>query len=310
MRILFWGTPEFATPALRALIGEGYDVAAVVTQPDRAQGRSRSTVVPSPVKVVALEEGLDVFQPESPRSEEFVAQIRQLRPDLSIVVAYGHLLPRALVELPTDGTWNIHASLLPRWRGAAPIQAAILHGDSESGVTIMRMVQRMDAGPCLLQRAVTLSDAVTGGELTVRLSELGAQALIEALTLQTLGELNERPQDDALVTFAGKIERDSARLNWLDSGEQVSRAIRAFDPRPGAWSTLRGLDTKLFGATAMSHVRGDPGTVMNIDEHGALVACGAGGVRIGYIQPAGKRRMAALDLAQGGAIAEADVFSN
>ncbi len=310
MRILFWGTPEFAAPPLRALIGEGYDVAAVVTQPDRAQGRSRSTLVPSPVKVVAQEEGLDVFQPESPRDEDFVARIRDLQPDLSIVVAYGHLLPRFLVELPPHGTWNIHASLLPRWRGAAPIQAAILHGDPETGVTIMRMVQRMDAGPCLLQRAVTLNDAVTGGELTMRLSELGAQALIEALTLQALGELNQRPQDDALVTFAGKIDRDSALLNWKDSGEQVARAIRAFDPRPGAWSRLRGIDTKVSGATAITDVRGDPGTVVNVDEHGALVACGAGGVRIGYFQPAGKRRMAALDLAQGGGVSESDVFSS
>jgi methionyl-tRNA formyltransferase len=310
MRILFWGTPEFATPALRALVGEGYDVAAVVTQPDRAQGRSRSTLVPSPVKSVALDEGLMVWQPESPREESFVAQVRELKPDLSIVVAYGHLLPRELVELPTRGTWNIHASLLPRWRGAAPIQAAILHGDAESGVTIMRMVQRMDAGPSLLQRAVTLNDSVTGGELTMRLSELGAQALIEALTLHALGELNEQPQDEALVTFAGKIDRGSALINWTDSAEQASRVIRAFDPRPGAWTTLRTVDTKLFGATAIHGVRGDPGSVVNIDEHGALIACGSGAVRVGYIQPAGKRRMAALDLAQGGGLSESDVFAN
>ncbi|MBL8983919.1 MAG: methionyl-tRNA formyltransferase [Gemmatimonadetes bacterium] len=307
MRILFWGTPEFATPPLRAIIGEGHDVVGVVTQPDRPQGRSRSTLVPSPVKVIALEEGIPVFQPEQPRDPAFLETVRALAPELSVVVAYGHIISRALIELPTFGTWNIHASLLPRWRGAAPIQAAILAGDEESGVTIMRMVPRLDAGPILLQAPTPLMPDETGGELTERLSELGALALIEALTLASLGSvLAERQQDEALVTYAPKLDREAARIRWNTPGIEVARAVRAFDPRPGAWTTLRGIDTRLTGVTVIPDASGEPGTILAIEEHGALVACATGAVRIGYLQPAGKRRMAALDLAQGRQVAVGD----
>lgn len=310
MRILFWGTPEFATPPLRALLGEGHDVIGVVTQPDRPQGRSRSTLVPSPIKVIAEEEGIPVFQPAQPRDPEVLETLRALAPDLSVVVAYGHILSRAIIELPTMGTWNIHASLLPRWRGAAPIQAAILAGDSESGVTIMRMVPRLDAGAILLQAPTPLLPDETGGELTERLSELGALALIEALTLASLGPaLTETPQDESRVTYAPKIDRDSARLRWTAPAVEVARAIRAYDPRPGAWTTLRGVDTRLSGVTLVPDAAAEPGTVLAIEEHGALVACGSGGVRIGYLQPAGKRRLAALDLAQGRQLSTADVLS-
>ena len=310
MPILFWGTPEFATPPLRALLGEGHDVIGVVTQPDRPQGRSRSTLVPSPIKVIAEEEGIPVFQPAQPRDPEVLETLRALAPDLSVVVAYGHILSRAIIELPTMGTWNIHASLLPRWRGAAPIQAAILAGDSESGVTIMRMVPRLDAGAILLQAPTPLLPDETGGELTERLSELGALALIEALTLASLGPaLTETPQDESRVTYAPKIDRDSARLRWTAPAVEVARAIRAYDPRPGAWTTLRGVDTRLSGVTLVPDAAAEPGTVLAIEEHGALVACGSGGVRIGYLQPAGKRRLAALDLAQGRQLSTADVLS-
>ena len=310
MRILFWGTPEFATPPLRALLGEGHDVIGVVTQPDRPQGRSRSTLVPSPIKVIAEEEGIPVFQPAQPRDPEVLETLRALAPDLSVVVAYGHILSRAIIELPTMGTWNIHASLLPRWRGAGPIQAAILAGDSESGVTIMRMVPRLDAGAILLQAPTPLLPDETGGELTERLSELGALALIEALTLASLGPaLTETPQDESRVTYAPKIDRDSARLRWTAPAVEVARAIRAYDPRPGAWTTLRGVDTRLSGVTLVPDAAAEPGTVLAIEEHGALVACGSGGVRIGYLQPAGKRRLAALDLAQGRQLSTADVLS-
>ena len=311
MRILFWGTPEFATPALRAIIGEDHEVVAVVTQPDRPQGRSRSTLVPSPVKVVAEAEGIPVLQPEKPRGEEFMAQLRALAPDLSIVVAYGHILLREVIDLPRDGTWNIHASLLPRWRGAAPIQAAILAGDEETGVSIMRLVPRLDAGPVLLQAPTPIAADETGGELTERLAELGALAVIEALTLHALGgALTERPQDEALVTYAGKVDREGARLDFTRPGSEVARAIRAWDPRPGAWTTLHGTDTKCFGGAAAPDASGDPGQVLQVDESGALVACGSGGVRIGYLQPAGKRRLAALDLVQGRGLAVGDTLGD
>jgi methionyl-tRNA formyltransferase len=197
VRIVFWGTSSFAVPALRALLGEGFDVAGVVTQPDRAVGRSRSTLVPSPVKSAALDEELPVFQPESPADEAFLTELRALEPELSIVVSYGHILRPSLIALPTLGTINVHASLLPALRGAAPIQGAIRAGLAETGVTVMRMVQALDAGPIMLQSRTPIARDETAGELETRLSELGALALVEALTLMSLGKLTETPQDDA-----------------------------------------------------------------------------------------------------------------
>lgn len=308
MRIVFWGTPEFATPPLRALIGEGYDVVGVITQPDKPQGRHRSTRTPPPVKVVALEEGIPVLQPEKPRGDEFLEQFRALAPDLSIVVAYGHILPQSVISLPSLGTLNIHASLLPRWRGAAPIQASILAGDTETGITIMRMVSKLDAGDIILQTPTPIPDDETFGELQLRLSELGALAIVEALTLMAFGSPDERAQDESLVTYAPKIEREHARIEWNRAHEEVSRVIRAYDPRPGAFTTLRGTELKLFGVRAAADAKGDPGTVLQIDESGALVACARGGVRVGYLQPSGKRRLAALDVMQGRGIAVGDVL--
>ena len=308
MRVLFWGTPDFATPALRALIGEGYDVVGVVTQPDRAQGRHRSQLVAPPVKQIALEEEIVVLQPERPRGEDFLQALRDLTPDVSIVIAYGELLPRAAIDLPRLGTLNIHASLLPRWRGAAPIQAAILAGDAETGVSAMRMVEQLDAGPVLLQAPTPILDDETAGELQLRLSELAALAAIETLALVSLGDAPEHAQDESLVTYAPKVDRESARVPWGESAEHVTRVIRAFDPRPGAHSTLRDVDVKLFGARRARDAHGDPGSVLAIDEGGMLVACGTEAARIAYVQPAGKRRLAALDWAQGRGVAAGDRF--
>ena len=308
MRVLFWGTPEFATPPLRALLGEGCDVVAVVTQPDKPQGRHRSSTVPPPVKLVALEEDIQVLQPERPRDPAFVSAVKEFAPDLSVVVAYGHILPKELIDLPPLGTLNIHASLLPRWRGAAPIQAAILAGDEESGVSIMRMVPALDAGPVILQARTPILDDETGGELTVRLSELGALAIVEAMTLIALGDSAGEPQVEAGATYAGKITREQARIDWTRPAVDVSRTIRAFDPVPGAFSTLRATEVKLFGARVAPDVQGDPGVVLGIDEMGLLVGCGDGGVRIAYAHPAGRRRLASLDWAQGRGVAAGDVF--
>ncbi len=310
MRILFWGTPEFATPALRAILGEGHDVVGVITQPDRPQGRSRSVLVPSPVKTVAIEEGIPVLQPEKPRGEEFMAQLRALSPDLSIVVAYGHILVREVIDLPPMGTWNIHASLLPRWRGAAPIEAAILAGDFESGVAIMHLVPKLDAGPVILSLPAPIAPDETGGELTERLAELGALGIIEALALASLGvPVSGTPQDESQVTYAPKIDREVARIRWTNDAQQVARTIRAFDPRPGAWTTLRGVDTKLSGVSVVSHTEAAPGLVLAVDEQGMLVGCGTDAVRIAYAQVAGKRRMAALDLAQGRQVVAGESFA-
>jgi methionyl-tRNA formyltransferase len=306
VRIAFFGTPDFATPALRALIGEGHDVVCVVTQPDRPQGRSRSTLVASPVKEVALEEGIPVLQPERPRGEEFLAQLKSYAPDLTVVVAYGHILRQDVIDLAPRGTVNIHASLLPRWRGAAPIQAAILAGDGETGVSIQRMVLKLDAGPVLHEVRVSLREDITAGELTEALSELGAAAIIEYLTLLELGGIRELPQDESLVTFASKIDREMARIDFRKPAADVSRTIRAFDPRPGAWGSVRETETRLFGARVLPDRRGDPGEVLEVGEMGMIVACGSGAVAVENVHPAGRRRVAALDWAQGRGVAAGD----
>ncbi|HET6702689.1 MAG TPA: methionyl-tRNA formyltransferase, partial [Gemmatimonadaceae bacterium] len=223
MRVLFWGTSAFASPSLRALVGEGFDVCAVVTQPDRPRGRSRSTLVPSPIKEIALAESVPVLQPEKPRGDEFLDELRALEPELSVVVSYGHILSKEIIDLPTLGTFNVHASLLPKLRGAAPIQAAIREGFIETGVTIMRMVPALDAGPIVLQARTPIAEDETAGELELRLSELGALALIEALTLISLGEATEREQNDEQATYAPKIERDMARISWDEGNGVVAR---------------------------------------------------------------------------------------
>jgi methionyl-tRNA formyltransferase len=236
VRVLFWGTPEFATPPLRALLGEGFDVAGVVCQPDRAVGRSRSKLEPPPTKLIAVEEGIPVLQPEKPRGDEkFFTAVRDIAPDISVVVAYGNLLSQELIDLPARGTLNIHASLLPAFRGAAPIQAAILAGVKDTGISIMRMIPKLDAGPVVHQLTTPMLDDETGGELTLRLSELGALALIEALALMEAGAATERAQDESLATYAPKIDRDTTRIDWSRPAAEVSRHVRAFDPKPGAW---------------------------------------------------------------------------
>lgn len=308
MRVLFFGTPDFATPPLRALVGEGHDVVGVVTQPDRARGRSRSQLDPSPVKVVALEEGIPVLQPERPRGEEFLDQVRALEPDISVVVAYGHILPQSLIELPPMGTLNIHASLLPQYRGAAPIQAAVRDGCAESGVTIMRMVPALDAGPVLLALATPIAADETAGELQLRLSELGAEALIEALMLLGEGQATEVAQNDALATYAKKIERDHARLDFNAPAARVSRIIRAYDPKPGAWALLRGQEVRLFGARMSDGSVGAPGEVVHAGDEGVVIACAEGAIRVLDAHPAGKRRVSAAEWVRGRGVVVGDRF--
>ena len=306
LRVVFWGTPEFATPPLRALIGEGFDVVGVVTQPDRPVGRSRSTLEPPAVKSVALEEGLPVLQPAKPRGAEFEAQLRDLRPDANVVVAYGHIIPKPILDLPPLGSFNVHASLLPELRGAAPIQGAILDGRTETGVTIMRMVPALDAGPIVLQVRTPVPDDETYGELQLRLSEVGALALVEAMTLVALGKAREEPQDDARATYAPKIDREAARIDWTRDAVAISRAIRAYDPKPGAFTRHRGGLLKLFGARILPDAGATPGTVVDISADGMVVACAQGAVRILQVQPAGKTPLAPEALARGRGISVGD----
>lgn len=309
MRVLFWGTSTFAVPSLRALLGEGFEVVAVVTQPDRAQGRSRSTLVASPVKEAAVADGVPVLQPEKPRGDVFLAELAAYEPDVSVVVSYGHILSRAIIQLPPLGTVNVHASLLPKLRGAAPIQAAIRDGFIETGVTIMRMVPELDAGPILLQARTPIAADETFGELELRLSELGALALVEALTLVAVGQSSERPQDHAAATRAGKIDRAMARIPWPDGCGVIARLIRAYDPKPGAYALLEGAEVKLFGARETDcgeHGGHHPGDVLAVDDEGMLVACGEGAVSIAFVQPAGRRRMTSGEWAAGRGVSAGD----
>lgn len=306
MRVLFWGTPEFAAVPLRALIGEGFEVVGIVTRPDKPQGRARKVTAP-PVKDIALEEKIPCFQPVSAKDPEFLDTIEAMKPDISVVVAYGNILTRRAIDIPAHGTLNIHASLLPALRGAAPIQAAIRQGLTETGITIMRMIPALDAGPVILQASVPILDDETYGELQLRLSELGAVAVIEALALLSVGEAIETPQDDSTATYAAKVTRDDARINWLLPAAEVAGAIRAYDPRPGAYTMVRGGTVKFYGprvVTAADYSDGqlEPGMVLAADT-GLIVACGDGALEIHDVQPSGKSRMTGQQWIRGRGVA-------
>ena len=307
MRVLFWGTPDFAVPPLAALLGEGLDVVGVVTQPDKPQGRSRSSVVASPVKTVALREDIPVLQPAKARDPQFIEEIRKLEPDISVVVAYGQILTKEVIDLPKQGTLNIHASLLPALRGAAPIQGAILAGLAETGISIMQMVPELDAGPVLHQVKTPIGPDETYGELALRLSELGALAIVEALALMSAGAATPKEQDPALVTHAPKVTRDAARIDWTQDATQVSRGIRAYDPRPAAFTVANGAEVKLFHPSLADGLSGNPGQVLEAGDE-LVVACEEGAVRISEVQPAGRRRMAAGDWTRGRAVAVGDIL--
>jgi len=296
VRVVFFGTPEFAVPSLEALLGEGFDVVAAVTQPDKPQGRSRSTAVPPPVKTAAEAEDVPVLQPERPSDPAFIERLRALAPDVGVVVAYGHILRRDLLALPRLGMINLHPSLLPELRGAAPVEWAILNGLQRTGVTIMRMDEGLDSGPILLQIPHDIDPEATGGELSEHLSEMGAQALVEALALFETG-LEPHPQEQARATYAPKLTRETAHIRWADPAERVARLIRALDPRPGAWTELDGREVKLFGARLVED-RGAPGEIRTTGD-GLRIATGQGAVQVGEVQPAGKARMAAAEWLRG-----------
>ncbi len=313
MRILFWGTPEFAVPSLRALQEEGHAVLAVVTQPDRPAGRGRQ-LRESPVKREAEREGIPVLQPENPRDEAFQAELQALEPDLSVVAAYGHILTDDVLALPRLGSVNVHASLLPALRGAAPVNWAIIHGHSHSGVTIMRMVRELDAGPILYRVATPLPDDISAGELYLMLSEMGATALIEALAQMEAGVLEETEQEHERATYAPKLARDDARVAWALDAEELQRWIRGCDPWPAAWSKLDDEPVQLFRPEVVEEDQetapsAAPGTVLRADaRHGLEVATGGGRLRIGEVKPAGKGRMPASAWIAGRGVAEGDRF--
>lgn len=293
MRVLFWGTPPFALPSLRALGGEGHEIVGVVTQPDRPAGRGRE-IRPSPVKRYAEEEGHPVFTPEEPRGEDFRERLAALEPEISVVVAYGHILRRPVLDVPEHGSINVHASLLPLLRGAAPVTWAIARGHETTGVTVMRMVEAMDAGPILLQLEEPIGSRETATELTARLAELGAEALVEALALMEAGAIEEREQEESRATYAPKVDRETAHVDWNADPVTVANWIRAMDRIPGAWARLDGVPVKLFSPLPLEGYEHDaePGRILVADpEDGLAVAVDGGAVDISEVQPAGKRRM-------------------
>lgn len=295
MKLIFAGTPEFAAAALRELIAAGHEIALVLTQPDRPAGRGMK-LKPSPVKAVALEHGLGVEQPASLRNDEAQQMLRDIGADLMVVAAYGLILPQAVLDIPTRGCLNIHASLLPRWRGAAPIQRAILAGDAETGITIMQMDVGLDTGDMLSIHPVAIADDETAATLHDKLAAEGARAIVS--TLAGLDGIAPLKQPEAGVTYAQKLSKAEALVDWSLPAEEVARAIRAYNPAPGAHTLLAGEALKLWMAGAEAG-QAEPGVIVAADADGVLVGCGSGLVRLSVLQAAGGKRLAARDFVAG-----------
>lgn len=297
LRLLFAGTPDFAVPSLRALIASGRTPLAVLTQPDRVAGRGQRLSA-SPVKQLATEQGIPVVQPRTLRDPTAAAAIGEHRPDLLITAAYGLILPQAVLDLPRLGCWNLHASLLPRWRGASPINQAILHGDGETGVSLMQMEAGLDTGPVLATVSTQIDSQETAGELHNRLAPLAAQLLLDALARAESGQLPVPiAQDDALATHAPLIAKTDALLDWRRPAADLARAVRAYDPWPVAHAEIEGQTLRLFRARAGADVNLAPGSLLR--GHGrrdaVIVACGEGSLEIGELQASGRKRLGAAD---------------
>ena len=304
MRLVFAGTPEFAARALAALLAAGHDVALVLTQPDRAAGRGLRPAH-GPVKRFALEHGLEVFQPRTLRDADSVARLRAAAPEALVVAAYGSILPPSVLAIAPRGALNIHASLLPRWRGAAPIQRALLAGDRETGITIMQMDAGLDTGPILAQRALPIASEDDSQTLHDKLAALGAEMIVAALAA---GRARVRPQSEQGVTYAHKIGRREPMLDWRLPAAQLARAVRAFRPAPGAFSQVRGASVKIWRARAVEG-QGLPGTVLAPGGEALLVACGEGALAISELQRAGGRRLPAAEFARGFALRAGERFA-
>lgn len=291
LRIVFMGTPDFAVPALQALLDSPDQVVAVICQPDRKKGRGRK-LSPPPVKLLALQAGIPVLQPTAIRTKEFLETIQDLRPDLIVVTAYGRILPGSLLNLPPMGTINVHGSLLPKYRGAAPIQWAVINGETETGVTIMQMDEGMDTGDILLPVSLPIEEDDTSGTLFVKLSELGGQALVKAIALLKEDRLQPVKQDDSLATEAPMLSKKMGQLNWSRDAAELHCLIRGLDPWPSTYGFLAGRRFRFFKPQVIrKEVVEEPGTLCRADKNGILVATGDDYLLIREIQPEGKKRM-------------------
>lgn len=294
LRLVFAGTPEFAAEHLKALLDTPHQIVAVYTQPDRPAGRGQK-LMPSPVKQLALQHGLPVLQPPTLRDPAAQEELRALAPDLMVVVAYGLILPQVVLDIPRLGCINSHASLLPRWRGAAPIQRAVQAGDAESGVTVMQMEAGLDTGPMLLKVTTPITAGDTGGRLHDRLAQLGPQAVVQAIAGLAAGTLQGEVQDDALATYAHKLNKDEARIDWSRPADELERLVRAFNPWPICHSTLDGQPLKVLAAET-AEGRGQPGQILDASKDGLTVACGEGALRLTRLQLPGGKPLAFADL--------------
>jgi len=306
MRAIFAGTPAFAVPALQALGAAGHELVLVLTQPDRPAGRGLARVG-SAVKLAAQALGAEVYQPATLRDPGVQERLRAARPDVLVVAAYGLILPQAVLDLPRLGAVNVHASLLPRWRGAAPIQRAILAGDAATGVSIMQMDAGLDTGAVLLRAKTPIGADDTAGSVHDRLASLGATLLLEALRGLERGTLIAEAQSSEGVTYAPKLEKAEARIDWSRPAREVDRQVRAFNPHPGAVASIRGTELKIWRA-ALSDDAGAPGTILRVDATGVVVACGVGSLALLELQRPGGRRLAADDFRRGFPLAPGERF--
>ncbi|WP_165736415.1 methionyl-tRNA formyltransferase [Pseudoalteromonas sp. C8] len=297
LRIIFAGTPDFAARHLQALIQSEHQIVGVYSQPDRPAGRGKKLKA-SEVKELALEHNLPVFQPQSLKNDEALAELTSLNADIMIVVAYGLILPKAILEAPRLGCLNVHGSILPRWRGAAPIQRAIWAGDEQTGVTIMQMDEGLDTGDMLHISRCPISTTETSASLYTKLAELGPDALIETINKLANGEITPEPQNDELANYAKKLSKEEANIDWSMSALQIERNIRSFNPWPVCFTQMGGQTVKIYQAQVVLQ-SGDPGQILSSDKNGVVVACGEQALCITQLQPQGKKPMAINDFLNG-----------
>lgn len=305
MRVVFMGTPDFAVPVLKQLLEDGYDVVGVVTQPDRPKGRKKK-LTPPPVKIAAMEHGLFVLQPEKIREKAEYEKVLALKPDLIVTAAFGQILPKEILEYPQYGCINVHASLLPKYRGGAPIHQAIIDGEKETGVTIMYMVEKLDAGDILTQTKVPIEEHDHVGSMHNKLSAAGAKLLSETIPDLIKGNIKPIKQDDAKATFAGNIKREQEKIDWSKNGEAIYDQIRGLHPWPVAYTLLEGEPLKVWwGEKVKTSKTASPGTIIEIESDGFLVATGNDvAIKIVDLQPAGKKRMLAESFLRGASLCE------
>lgn len=299
-KIVFMGTPDFSVPVLQRVIQDGYEVIAVVTQPDRPVGRKR-VLTPPPVKVEALKHNIPVYQPEKIRNHDDLVEILALQPDLIITAAFGQILPKELLEAPRLGCINVHASLLPELRGGAPIHYSILEGKKETGITIMYMAEKLDAGDILTQVAVEIAEDDNVGTLHDKLSDAGCELLSETLPKLIAGELTPIPQDDSKATFASNIKREQEKIDWSAEGEVIYNKVRGLNPWPVAYTTLQGKVLKVWASQKVENqVQGVPGEIIAIEEDGFIVKTGNNiSIKVTELQPSGKKKMSTFDFLRG-----------